>query len=114
MDKASFARKWPPATADQSDVGELAMCLAGAPAEDEEIDEIKSAVLAKLALDLGKDASVATERDWFIAGSRWSAPTMPKAASASTTCRWSSSSGGFWPMCSGIWVVPKRFARHSG
>jgi len=67
MDKASFARKWPPATADQSDVGELAMCLAGAPAEDEEIDEIKSAVLAKLALDLGKDASVATERDWFVA-----------------------------------------------
>src|SRR5215475_12540301 len=67
MDKASFARKWPPATADQSDVGELATRPAGTPAEDEEIDEIKSAVLAKLALDLGKDASVATERDWFVA-----------------------------------------------
>src|SRR5215813_15069701 len=67
MDKASFARKWPPATADQSDVGELATRPAGTAAEDEEIDEIKSAVLAKLALDLGKDASVATERDWFVA-----------------------------------------------
>jgi starch phosphorylase len=40
---------------------------AVARAEDEDLDEIKSAVLAKLALDLGKDASVATERDWFVA-----------------------------------------------
>jgi starch phosphorylase len=37
------------------------------PAADDDLDEIKSAVLAKLALDLGKDASVATDRDWFVA-----------------------------------------------
>jgi starch phosphorylase len=37
------------------------------PAENGDIDEIKSAVLAKLALELGKDASVATDRDWFVA-----------------------------------------------
>src|SRR6266540_1243104 len=40
---------------------------ATAPAEDDDLDEIKSAVLAKLALYLGKDASVATDRDWFVA-----------------------------------------------
>ena len=67
MDKASVARKWPPASANQSDGSELATRPAGAPAQDDDIDEIKSAVLAKLALDLGKDASVATERDWFVA-----------------------------------------------
>src|SRR5262249_45094313 len=67
MDKASVARKWPPASANQSDGSELATGPAGAAAQDDDIDEIKSAVLAKLALDLGKDASVATERDWFVA-----------------------------------------------
>src|SRR5262249_47724895 len=66
MDKASVARKWPRASGNQSDGSELATRPAGAPAQDD-IDEIKSAVLAKLALDLGKDASVATERDWFVA-----------------------------------------------
>src|SRR5262249_57296338 len=37
------------------------------PEENDDLDEIKSTVLAKLALDLGKDASVATDRDWFVA-----------------------------------------------
>src|SRR5215469_16654663 len=67
MDKASVARKWPPASANQSDGSELATRPAGAPAQDDDIDEIKSTVLAKLTLDLGKDASVATDRDWFVA-----------------------------------------------
>jgi glycogen phosphorylase len=34
---------------------------------DAEIDEVKSAVLAKLALDVGKDPDSATDRDWFVA-----------------------------------------------
>jgi starch phosphorylase len=35
--------------------------------KNDDLDEIKSAVLAKLALELGKDASAATDRDWFVA-----------------------------------------------
>src|SRR5262249_57497351 len=54
-------------TANQSGGGNLRGHPAAGPAEDNDLDEIKSAVLAKLALDLGKDASVATERDWFVA-----------------------------------------------
>src|SRR5215813_8158381 len=54
-DKARFARKSAPAKG------------VTAPVEDDDLEEIKSAVLAKLALDLGKDASVATDRDWFVA-----------------------------------------------
>jgi starch phosphorylase len=38
----------------------------GGPSEAE-IDEVKSAVLAKLALDVGKDPGSATDRDWFVA-----------------------------------------------
>ena len=34
---------------------------------EEELTEFKSAVLAKLALAVGKDASSATDRDWFVA-----------------------------------------------
>ena len=37
-----------------------------APSE-EELTEFKSAVLAKLALAVGKDAASATDRDWFVA-----------------------------------------------
>jgi glycogen phosphorylase len=37
------------------------------PTENDDLDQIKRVVLAKLALDLGKHASVATERDWFVA-----------------------------------------------
>src|ERR1700704_1073627 len=40
--------------------------LCGAPS-DAEIDEVKSAVLAKLALAVGKDPSTAVDRDWFVA-----------------------------------------------
>ena len=63
MDK--FARKSPIAEAKQT--AGLSTRPVGATAEDDDIDEIKSAVLAKLALDLGKDASAATDRDWFVA-----------------------------------------------
>ena len=34
---------------------------------DADIGEVKSAVLAKLALSVGKDPSTATDRDWFVA-----------------------------------------------
>src|SRR5882757_7759240 len=34
---------------------------------EEELTDIKSAVLAKLALAVGKDATSATDRDWFVA-----------------------------------------------
>src|SRR6516165_8056320 len=56
-DKPRFGRKSAPAKG------------VTAPVEDDDLEEIKSAVLAKLALDLGKDASVATDRDWFVAAS---------------------------------------------
>src|SRR5918999_1981017 len=40
--------------------------LPGAPTE-EDLAAFKSAVLAKLALAVGKDAGFATDRDWFVA-----------------------------------------------
>jgi len=67
MDKPSFARKSPSAKANHTDGGDFSIRPAIAPAENGDLDEIKSAVLAKLALELGKDASAATDRDWFIA-----------------------------------------------
>src|SRR5262249_39931927 len=113
MDKPRFARNSAPARANHTGDGDLSRHLATAPAENDDLDEIKSAVLAKLALDLGKDASVATDRDWFVAaaltirdrivhGWRWTAPAMHRAASSFIICRWSSSSDDFLPMCSAI------------
>ena len=67
MDKPSFARKSPPAKANHTDGGDRLIRPAIAPAENGDLEEIKSAVLAKLALELGKDASAATDRDWFVA-----------------------------------------------
>src|SRR5437660_8838092 len=67
MDKPSFARKSPAAKVNHTDGGDFSIPPAIAPAENGELDEIKSAVLAKLALDLGKDAAAATDRDWFVA-----------------------------------------------
>jgi starch phosphorylase len=67
MDEPSFARKSAPAKANHTDGGDLSMPPAIAAAENGDLDEIKSAVLAKLALELGKDASAATDRDWFVA-----------------------------------------------
>jgi starch phosphorylase len=37
------------------------------PAREEEIEEFKATVLAKLTLAVGKDAAAATARDWFVA-----------------------------------------------
>src|SRR5258708_1928172 len=45
---------------------ERGFLLCGAP-NDAEIEEVKSAVLAKLALAVGKDPSTAVDRDWFVA-----------------------------------------------
>ncbi len=66
MDGPRFARQFEPGTANQTDSGDLPRRSTTAP-QDDDLEEIKSTVLAKLALDLGKDASVATERDWFVA-----------------------------------------------
>src|SRR6516162_1264293 len=41
--------------------------IADRPATDEEIDEFKAAVLAKLTAAIGKDPPAATGRDWFFA-----------------------------------------------
>jgi len=44
-----------------------ASSVADAPLTDQDIDEFKAAVLAKLTLAVGKDAAEATDRDWFVA-----------------------------------------------
>src|SRR6516164_2604539 len=67
MDKPRFARNSGPARANHTGGADLSRRLATAPAAEDDLDEIKSAVLAKLALDLGKDASVATDRDCVVA-----------------------------------------------
>jgi glycogen phosphorylase len=67
MDELRFARKSAPSRRNHTGGADLSTTAVGAPGSDDEIDEIKSAVLAKLALDLGKDASAATDRDWFVA-----------------------------------------------
>lgn len=67
MDKPRLNSGLGSATASHTAGGNLPEHPAVAPAGDDDFDEIKSAVLAKLALDLGKDASVATDRDWFVA-----------------------------------------------
>src|SRR5262249_38204005 len=67
MDEPRFPRRFAPSRANLNGGADLSTPAAGAPASDDDIDEIKSAVLAKLALDLGKDASAATDRDWFVA-----------------------------------------------
>ena len=43
--------------------------VADAPLREEDVEEFKSAVLAKLTLSVGKHAASATDRDWFIATS---------------------------------------------
>src|SRR6201997_5312158 len=37
------------------------------PLSDQDIEEFKATVLAKLTLAVGKDAPTATDRDWFVA-----------------------------------------------
>jgi glycogen phosphorylase len=43
--------------------------VADTPVRDEDVEEFKAAVLAKLTLSVGKDAAFATDRDWFVATS---------------------------------------------
>src|SRR5262245_23466858 len=56
---------------DLSSARELPAFRSGAPSgrapREEDLAEIKSAILAKLALAVGKDVSFATDRDWFVA-----------------------------------------------
>jgi glycogen phosphorylase len=66
MDKPRFAPNLEPARANHAGGGG-GLSRRPVTALKDDVDEIKSAVLAKLALDLGKDASVATDRDWFVA-----------------------------------------------
>jgi starch phosphorylase len=40
--------------------------LSDTPFRDEDIEEFKATVLAKLTLAIGKDAANATDRDWFV------------------------------------------------
>ena len=40
--------------------------LSDTPLRDEDIEEFKATVLAKLTLAVGKDAANATDRDWFV------------------------------------------------
>src|SRR3984957_11003594 len=46
--------------------GEMGLTAQNAPSE-EDLADIKNAVLAKLVLAVGKDAGAATDRDWFLA-----------------------------------------------
>ena len=46
--------------------GEMGLTAQKAPSE-EDLADIKNAVLAKLVLAVGKDAGAATDRDWFLA-----------------------------------------------
>jgi starch phosphorylase len=41
--------------------------ISDRPVHEQEIEDFKAAVLAKLALAVGKDADAATSRDWFVA-----------------------------------------------
>src|SRR5947209_18291418 len=65
MHKPSFGCQSGPAKAEDAEEGDFPTRPAIAPVDDDELDQIKSAVLAKLALDLGKDAVVYTDGRWF-------------------------------------------------
>ncbi len=60
MDDPGFARESPNELRDR-------LLQSGPASGEEELVEIKSAVLAKLVLAVGKDAGSATDRDWFLA-----------------------------------------------
>src|SRR5512133_3340822 len=48
-----------------------ATCVAATvpdpPALDQDVEDFKATLLAKLTLSVGKDAATATDRDWFVA-----------------------------------------------
>jgi starch phosphorylase len=43
--------------------------VSDTPLSDQDVEEFKAAILAKLTLTVGKDAAHATDRDWFVATS---------------------------------------------
>src|ERR1700739_4354335 len=45
----------------------LLSALSDTPLHDQDIEEFKATILAKLTLAVGKDAATATDRDWFVA-----------------------------------------------
>jgi starch phosphorylase len=60
------------------------------PIDELALAEIKSAILAKLRLAIGKDAEMATRHDWYkAAAQRKSRATMP-GANGFTTSAWNS------------------------
>ncbi len=54
------------------------------PASDEDIEHFKETVLNKLTLMVGKDATTATDRDWFVATTL---SLRDRAGSRFITCR---------------------------
>jgi starch phosphorylase len=45
----------------------LPSLVPDSPARDQDVDDFKATLLAKLTLAVGKDAATATDRDWFVA-----------------------------------------------
>jgi starch phosphorylase len=92
------------------------------PTGNDDLDQIKSAVLAKLALDLGKDVSMATDRGWFVAAAltirdrivhRWLEVDRASHAQGGKRVYYLSLEfliGCFFPMPSATWVAPSSFA----
>ena len=67
MDERNVAPRRTPAGVDHARDNDLFGLPAMGPLDEDHLDDVKSAVLAKLALETGKDASNATDRDWFVA-----------------------------------------------
>ena len=67
MHETSLARRLAGRKREVSANGDMTLPAAAKPLDDDDFAEIKSAVLAKLALAVGKDAGAATGRDWFVA-----------------------------------------------
>src|SRR5262245_15302926 len=67
MNKPNFGCRLGSAKVNDIEDRHLSPRAAITPTKDDDFDQIKSTVLTKLARDLGKDVSVSTERDWFVA-----------------------------------------------
>src|SRR6266404_602582 len=60
---------WMPTNIDRRDFQQTGRPPPGpdTPLSDQDVEEFKATVLAKLTLAVGKDAATATDRDWFVA-----------------------------------------------
>ena len=67
MDESIFARRAAQTLWSETFEADILRFPVREPPEDRDLADIKSAVLAKLALALGKDPASATDRDWFVA-----------------------------------------------